>query len=80
MATFADDTAVMAIGETVDISIRKLQSAVNTAAIWTRKWRIKPNESKSVHTDFKTTRLNKNQSSSMAQKFNMPTQLNMTLV
>jgi hypothetical protein len=29
MATFADDTAVMTIEETVDISTRKLQSAVN---------------------------------------------------
>jgi hypothetical protein len=36
MATFADDTAVMAIGETVDISTRKLQSAVNKVAIWTK--------------------------------------------
>jgi hypothetical protein len=35
MAMFADDTAVMATGETIDISTRKLQSAV---AIWTRKW------------------------------------------
>jgi hypothetical protein len=38
MATFADDTAVMAIGETIDISTRKLQSAVNKVTIWTRKW------------------------------------------
>jgi hypothetical protein len=51
MATFADNTAVMAVGEIVDISTRKLQSAVNKVAIWTRKWRIKLNESKSVHTD-----------------------------
>jgi hypothetical protein len=29
MATFADDTAVMAIRETFDISTGKLQSAVN---------------------------------------------------
>jgi hypothetical protein len=52
MATFADDRAVMAIGETVDISTRKLQSVVNKVAIWTRKWRMKLNESKSVHIDF----------------------------
>jgi hypothetical protein len=38
MATFADDTAVMAIGETVDISTRKLHSAVNRVAIWTKEW------------------------------------------
>jgi hypothetical protein len=70
MATFADDTAVMATGETIDISTRKLQSGVNKVAIWTRKWRIKLDESKSVHTDFTN-----NQSSSMAQKFHTPTQL-----
>jgi hypothetical protein len=52
MDTFADDTAVMAIRETVDISTRKLQSAVNRVAIWTRKWRINLNESKVVHIDF----------------------------
>jgi hypothetical protein len=62
MATFADDTAVVARGETVDISTRKLQSAVNKVAIWTRKWRTKLNESKSVHIDFTNTRLNNNQS------------------
>jgi hypothetical protein len=33
MAMFADDTAVIAIGETVDISTRKLQSAVNKVPI-----------------------------------------------
>jgi hypothetical protein len=57
MATFADDTAVMAIGETVDISTRKVQSAVNKKAIWTRKWRIKLNESKSVHIDFTNNKI-----------------------
>jgi predicted GIY-YIG superfamily endonuclease len=57
MATFADDTAVMAIGETVDMSTRKLQSAVNKIAIWTRKWRIKLNESKSVHIDFTNNKI-----------------------
>jgi hypothetical protein len=57
MATFADDAAVMAIGETVDISTRKLQSAVNKVAIWTRKWQIKLNESKSVHIDFTNNKI-----------------------
>jgi hypothetical protein len=36
-ATFADDTAVMASGETVENSTRKLQWAVNKVAIWTRE-------------------------------------------
>jgi hypothetical protein len=52
MASFADDTAVMALRKTVDSSTRKLQSAVNEVAIWTRKWRIKLKESKPVHIDF----------------------------
>jgi hypothetical protein len=45
MATFADDTAIMEIGETIESSTRKLQSTVNKVAFWTRKWRIKLNES-----------------------------------
>jgi hypothetical protein len=51
MATFADDTAVMAIGEIVENSTRMLQSADNKVAIWPRKWRMKLDESKSVHID-----------------------------
>jgi hypothetical protein len=47
----------MAIRETVDISTRKLQSAVNKVAIWTRKWRIKLNECKSVHIDFTNNKI-----------------------
>jgi hypothetical protein len=36
MATFANDTAVMAIGETIESSTRKLQSAVNNVALWAK--------------------------------------------
>jgi ABC-type dipeptide/oligopeptide/nickel transport system ATPase component len=36
MATFADDTAVMAKGETVENSTREIQSAVNKVVIWTK--------------------------------------------
>jgi hypothetical protein len=36
MAMFADDTAVMALRETVESSTRKLQSAVNKVTIWTK--------------------------------------------
>jgi hypothetical protein len=49
MATFAEDTTVMAVGETVANSTRKVQSAMSKVAIWTTKWRMKLNESKSVH-------------------------------
>jgi retron-type reverse transcriptase len=37
-ATFADDTAVMAVGESDENSTKKLQSSLNKIAIWTRKW------------------------------------------
>jgi hypothetical protein len=38
-------------------SPRKLQSAVNKVTIWTRKWRTKLNESKSVHIDFTNNKI-----------------------
>jgi hypothetical protein len=56
-ATFADDTAVMAVGESNENSTKKLQSAPNKIGIWTKKWRIKLNESKSVHIDFTNKRI-----------------------
>jgi hypothetical protein len=40
MATFADDTAVMAIGETVENSTRELQSAINKVAIWKKPFEL----------------------------------------
>lgn len=52
VATFADDTAIMAVGENNTVSTRKLQVAVNKVQEWTKKWRIKLNENKSVHVDF----------------------------
>jgi hypothetical protein len=51
MVTFAEDTAFMAIGETVQNATRKLQSAVNKVDIWTRKWRRKLNEYRLVYVD-----------------------------
>jgi len=51
-ATFADDTAIMAVGDSIEGSTRRLQSALIKVAIWTKKWRIKLNESKSTHIDF----------------------------
>jgi hypothetical protein len=52
MATLADDTSVMAVGEPAENSTRKLQSAVNKFAMWTKGWRIQPDESKSIYIDF----------------------------
>lgn len=52
IATFADDTAIMAIGVTHKEAVDKVQIAVNSITNWTKKWRIKLNESKSTHIDF----------------------------
>ena len=52
VATFADDTAIMAFGNNNTESTQKLQAAITKVQSWTRKWRIKLNEAKSVHVDF----------------------------
>lgn len=58
IATFADDTAIIATGVTHEEAIRKVQSAVTTIFNWTVKWRIKLNETKSVHVDFTNKNIN----------------------
>jgi hypothetical protein len=59
VATFADDIAIMAIGDTTrnSESTEKLQTAVTEVQRWTRKWRIKLNDTKSVHVDFTNKRI-----------------------
>jgi hypothetical protein len=52
VATFADDTAIMAIGDNNSESTQKLQIAITEVKRWTRKWQIKLNNAKSVHIDF----------------------------
>jgi hypothetical protein len=44
-------------GESNENSTKKLQSALNKIPVWTKKWRIKLNESKSVHIDFTNKRI-----------------------
>lgn len=51
-ATFADDTAILAIGDTIGEVTFKLQIAINNIQDWLTKWRIKVNESKSTHINF----------------------------
>ena len=51
-ATFADDTALLATGKSVEESSAVLQNAINLVHEWTNKWRIKLNNLKSVHVDF----------------------------
>lgn len=60
IATFADDTAIMAIGATHEEAVVKVQSAIDKISEWTKKWRIKLNESKSVHVDFTNKNANYN--------------------
>lgn len=52
VATFADDTAIMAVGRNIDEATRKLQIASDAILEWTKKWKIKLNEMKSVHVTF----------------------------
>lgn len=52
IATFADDTAIMASHEDPYIASQKLQSHLNKLQDWLHIWRIKVNESKSTHITF----------------------------
>jgi hypothetical protein len=57
VATFADDTAILAIGDNNSESTQKLQLAITEVQRWTRKWRIKLNKTKPVHIDFTNQRV-----------------------
>lgn len=52
VATFADDTALMATGRDILESTSKLQIANNSISNWCKSWKIKLNETKSVHVNF----------------------------
>lgn len=49
VATYADDTAILATGTNTDTATKKLQHAINQIMDWTFRWRIKLNENKSQH-------------------------------
>lgn len=55
-ATFADDTALLAVDSDVGIATAKLQRSVNKIQDWTKKWRMKLNEEKSIHVNFTNKR------------------------
>jgi hypothetical protein len=57
VATFADDTVIMAISDNNSESTQKLQMTITEVQRWTRKWRIKLNQTKSVHIDFTNQRV-----------------------
>lgn len=52
MATFADDTAVMATASSQEAAIEDLQKALDKISSWTRRWKILLNEKKSVQVTF----------------------------
>jgi len=52
LATFADDTAVLAVGRNVKEATNYLQHSLDEISKWTRKWRLNLNEIKSVHINF----------------------------
>jgi len=56
VATFADDTAILAVGSSNEEATEKLQTAIDQMQKWTKKWRIHLNESKSVHVNFTNRR------------------------
>ena len=57
VATFADDTAILAVGDSNSESTEKLQTAIVEIQRWTENWHIKLNKTKSVHIDFKNKRV-----------------------
>jgi hypothetical protein len=51
-ATFADDTAVLALHANPEIDKHLLQTALSNIKEWLKKWRMKANETKSTHVTF----------------------------
>lgn len=51
-AMFADDTAILSVSESHTEATRNLQKALDCVAKWTKDWKIKLNEQKSVHVTF----------------------------
>lgn len=54
MATFVDDTAILATHKNPNTASRILQENLDGVHNWLNKWRIKVNESKSAHITFTT--------------------------
>jgi hypothetical protein len=56
LATFADDSAVLATEPDTAIASHKLQTSILSIQHWLTKWRLKANSSKSTHVTFTTRR------------------------
>jgi hypothetical protein len=52
LATYADDTAILASHENPTEASRLLQTHLDQYAEWLQQWRINVNETKSVHITF----------------------------
>jgi hypothetical protein len=52
IATFADDTAILAIGDSFEEAADKVQIAIRSVSDWTKQWNIRLNEQKSTHINF----------------------------
>lgn len=76
IATFADDTAILATGDNVEESTSKVQRAAKAVSNWTKKWRIKLNETKSIHINFTNRRINRIPVQSTHRESLMRTRLN----
>ena len=59
IATFADDTALLAVGNTLEECKERLQQAVSNVAIWTKRWRVKLNETELTYINFTNMRIDK---------------------
>ncbi|GAB0086262.1 hypothetical protein DMENIID0001_002810 [Sergentomyia squamirostris] len=57
-ATFADDTVILATGDTAEAASQCLQKAITELERWLSDWRIKVNETKSIHMTFALRRGN----------------------
>jgi len=58
VATYADDTALLASHEDPDIASKLLQNGLDAIQTWMRKWKIQANDQKSVHVTFALKRGN----------------------
>jgi hypothetical protein len=56
VATFADDTAIMAVGGDVEEATNKLHRAADEISNWTSHWLIKINGDKSINVNFTNQR------------------------
>lgn len=52
LATYADDTAILSSNKNPDIAANYLQYHLNQISNWSKKWKIKINENKSVQINF----------------------------